>query len=130
MESRLSDLVADTKLRVEFFDDQTYRFTIQSGITTGRFVRRKERCDVWKTEQKLGDGTSGNVWLHRCLTSRGQAEVQAVKTIDKRQMAAQEIDYHRELEAIAKFSLQKVRVILVSLLHRHALTLIVPWLVC
>lgn len=111
MASRLSDLVVATKIRVEFHADQTHRFKIESGTTSGRFVRRKERCDVWKTEQELGQGAFGNVWVHRCLTSKGQPEVQAVKTIDKRQMAANHIDYHRELEANAKFSLEKVRVL-------------------
>lgn len=99
-----SDLVADTKIRVEFDSEFTYRFTIQSG---GR-LRRREKKEAWRAEKALGEGASGSVWLHRCHVDGTGAELQAVKRIDKAKMASQELDWQKELEAIAKFSQRKV----------------------
>ena len=103
MASGPSDLVADTKIRVEFDSDLTYRFTIQSGIS----LRRRERKETWILDRKLGQGNYGSVWLHRSQTNN-QDEVQAVKRIDKAKMLRERVDWHKELEAIAKFSQKKV----------------------
>lgn len=98
-----SDLVADTKIRVEFDSDVTYRFTIQSGVS----LRRRERKETWILDRKLGQGSYGSVWLHRSQ-SDNQDEVQAVKKIDKAKMVGERVNWYRELEAIAKFSQKKV----------------------
>lgn len=100
-----SDLVADTKIRVEFDSDLTYRFSIQSS----GLLRRRERKEAWRAERPLGEGASGSVWLHRCQAQSSDAELQAVKRMDKAKMASQDLDWHKELEAIAKFSQRKVR---------------------
>ncbi|KAJ5180898.1 hypothetical protein N7492_004108 [Penicillium capsulatum] len=99
-----SDLVADTKIRVEFDADITYRFTIQSGASR----RRVETKELWKTEKRIGQGISGSVWLHRRL-AQGDPELQAVKKIDKSKLESHKVDWYKELEAIAKFSQQKYR---------------------
>ncbi|KAJ5580275.1 uncharacterized protein N7459_006260 [Penicillium hispanicum] len=108
MKSDHSDLVADTKIRAEFHADLTHRFTIQSRVCAGQNVRRKETEDVWKREKLLGKGSYGTVWLHRCLSSHDQTPpLQAVKVVTKALMAHDKINYHKELEIIAKFS-QKI----------------------
>ncbi|OQE44134.1 hypothetical protein PENCOP_c002G08812 [Penicillium coprophilum] len=107
MQSTTTDLVTDTKFRVEFYSDLVHRFTIQSSSTPGQYVRRQERLDVWKKEKPVGSGSYGSVWLHRCLTSEDQGELQAVKMVNKTQLSSGGIDFCKELEAIAKFSQKK-----------------------
>ncbi|KAJ5669166.1 hypothetical protein N7462_010236 [Penicillium macrosclerotiorum] len=106
MNSLLSDLVLDSRIQVEFSDNFTYRFTFQSRVSSAPYFRRKLRKDTWQTVKLLGSGSYGNVSLHRCLTSEGKAELQAVKEI-KKAIVSEGIDYYRELEAIAKFSQKK-----------------------
>lgn len=109
----LSDLVLDTRIRVEIHETihQTahHRFTLDPAALSGRYTPRRERKYVWIKGKLLGRGSYGNVYLHRCSTGNGGAtQFQAVKTIDKALMAAHRINYHKEVEAIAKFSQQKV----------------------
>lgn len=109
----LSDLVLDTQIRVEIHQTPHqiahHRFTFDSGTLSGRYARRRERQHVWIQGRLLGRGSYGNVYLHSCSTGdRGETELQAVKTIDKAQMTAHRVNYHKEVEAIAKFSQQKV----------------------
>ncbi|OQD83593.1 hypothetical protein PENANT_c016G09617 [Penicillium antarcticum] len=106
MDSRHSDLVLDAQIQVEFSADLTHRFTIQSKFSSGRHFRRRQRKDTWQVEKLLGSGSSGTVSLHKCLTSEGQAELQAVRMINKA-LLSKGIDYYKELEAIAKFSQKK-----------------------
>ncbi|KAJ5356301.1 hypothetical protein N7517_010910 [Penicillium concentricum] len=107
MQSTTADLVTDTKFRVEFYSDLVHRFTFQSSNTPGQYVRRQERLDVWKKEKAVGSGSYGSVWVHRCLTSENQGELQAVKMVNKSQLSSGGIDFCTELEAIAKFSQKK-----------------------
>lgn len=109
MQPALPDLVADTRFRVEFGDGSIQRFTFRSSTLNGKYVRREEKADEWKGEKELGRGTYGSVWLHRCLTSEGPAELQAVKKVNKRSLSNAGISYVKELETIAKFSQAKVR---------------------
>lgn len=108
MDSSLSDLVLDSRIQVEFSGNFTYRFTFQSRVSSARYFRRRPRKDTWQTVKLLGRGLYGTVSLHRCLTSEGKAELQAVKTIEKA-VISEGVNYYRELEAIAKFSQKKVR---------------------
>lgn len=103
------ELVADMKIRVEFRTDLVYRYTFESSNTPGEYGRRKPREDVWAKEKTIGQGSFGSVWLHRCLND--QTQLQAVKMVSKQDLARgpSGIDYNKELEAIAKFSLPKVR---------------------
>ncbi|KAJ5590317.1 hypothetical protein N7450_004289 [Penicillium hetheringtonii] len=109
MQPALPDLVADTRFRVKFGDGSIQRFTFRSSTLNGKYVRREEKADEWKGEKELGRGTYGSVWLHRCLTSEGPAELQAVKKVNKRSLSNAGISYVKELETIAKFSQAKYR---------------------
>ncbi|KAJ5698100.1 hypothetical protein N7462_000105 [Penicillium macrosclerotiorum] len=107
MASATSDLVLDTKIHVELRSGYTHRFSIRSENAPGKYVRRQHREDIWRQENILGTGSYGSVWLERCLTSPDAAELQAVKTIAKAMIVRDGINYHEELEAIAKFSQKK-----------------------
>jgi hypothetical protein len=67
--------------------------------------------------KKIGSGGFGDIWLERC-TSGGQPDdnLRAVKqmTVDRKYGS---IDYNRELEAIAKFSHKRVRLMNISIEH-------------
>ncbi|MCJ1268036.1 hypothetical protein MMC22_007922 [Lobaria immixta] len=63
-------------------------------------VRKEER---WMREKELGRGSSGVVWLERCIQGDSEGKVRAVKKVEKLKSS----DYYRELEAIALFSLSK-----------------------
>jgi hypothetical protein len=60
-------------------------------------------------EDNLGTGAFGTVWLEKLITENGEEKYRAVKEIRKRVHGSKIIDYNRELEAIAKFSHQRVR---------------------
>lgn len=118
MQSDLPDLVADSQIRVEFKGELVRRFIYGSDIANGKFQRRKETVHFWEAEEELGRGAYGSVWLHRCLTSEDQAEVQAVKKLKKRVLSSAGISFVKELETIAKFSQRKVGDIHLWLLPR------------
>lgn len=112
MASGLSDLVLDTQIRVEFHQTAHHRFVFEPATSTTRptkYVRRRETQHVWVRERLLGHGSYGDVYLHRCTSADdNEAALQAVKKIDKARMVANKINYHKEIEAIAKFSQEKV----------------------
>ncbi|KAJ5160715.1 uncharacterized protein N7482_007719 [Penicillium canariense] len=91
MDPRPSDLVLDSRIQVEFSTNFTYRFTVQSKVSSTRHVRRRQHKETWQVEY---------------LPSECQAELQAVKMI-KKAVVSDGIDYYKELEAIAKFSQKK-----------------------
>lgn len=103
-----SDLVDDTRIRVEFNSDLVHRFTYQSRDDKGEIVRRREKQEIWKKEKSIGADTSSNVHRHRCLTGETPGELQAVKKIPKDSEHSNGVDFSKELEAIAKFSQKKV----------------------
>jgi serine/threonine protein kinase len=69
-------------------------------------MRKEER---WERRGNLGSGTFGTVWLEKLITDNSEEKYRAVKEIKKDIRQSGAIDYSRELEAIAKFSHQKVR---------------------
>jgi hypothetical protein len=66
-----------------------------------------EEC--WERGRNLGTGSFGTVWLEKLITENGEEKYRAVKEIRKGVQRSKAIDYSRELEAIAKFSHQKVQ---------------------
>jgi hypothetical protein len=63
----------------------------------------------WKRGRNLGAGSSGTVWLEKLIVENGEEKYRAVKEVRKVVQQSEAIDYSRELEAIAKFSHQKVQ---------------------
>ncbi|KAJ5375770.1 hypothetical protein N7517_007776 [Penicillium concentricum] len=113
-----SDLVNDSKLSVQFSEKETRHVVFESDARPGCQVRRQRKEESWKRVKLLGKGGGGSVWLERCLGVDSQPKIRAVKVIPKNTSFSQDIDYTRELEAIAKFSQMKVRaLLLIHLFH-------------
>jgi hypothetical protein len=98
-----SDLVRDSKLETRFEEDCVYHIYQESDRAAGR--RSVVRHEYWKRKRHLGSGGFGIVWLELCTKGTQKGEERAVKEIKR---TKESLDYHRELEAIAKFSHQKV----------------------
>lgn len=100
----IPDLVRDSKLETQFSSDPEYtqhiRYVSGSNLERRR-VRKEER---WKTEKRLGRGSFGDVRLQRCIYGDNQGDIRAVKEVQKLGGNS----YYKELEAIAKFSHDKV----------------------
>ena len=104
----LPDLVRDSRLNatIEYVEGQV--FTVHKRPVRHRTRPREER---WTHEKYLGQGGFGVVSLQRKdITTTSQAEFRAVKSIQIPQSGIQPHVslYVRELEALAKFSQDKV----------------------
>ena len=78
--------------------------------TKGRYYR-KEHWE-WEWEMPLGRGGVAKVKLQRCTDGDALAKqglLQAVKIIEKTPNISKPLECHRELEAIAKFPIKRVR---------------------
>jgi serine/threonine protein kinase len=69
--------------------------------------RAVQREETWKQERQIGGGAFGSIWLEKCTSGKQKDAVRAVKKIVVRNNA-RDLEYVRELEAIAKFSHPKV----------------------
>jgi hypothetical protein len=103
--SQVSDLVRDSKLPTKLDADLTTHTFLESTLVAGRRGRRREREEVWKKKRDLGIGIFGTTWLEECVS---QGKLRAVKEVRKLVPGSRSMDYNRELEAIARFSQQKV----------------------
>jgi len=99
----VSDLVADSKLDTIFKKGFTIHH-VQTPDTTPLLGRNRKK-QKWERSKELGRGSFGTVWLQK-LVGGGDSDAgeRAVKQIEKRST----IDYSHELDAIAKFSQDKV----------------------
>jgi hypothetical protein len=102
---RLSDDVVDSKLSTEFRDSAT----IHSFLDIDNIGGRSTREERWEIKRFLGKGGFGQVRLERCVTSGAKlGALRAVKIIDTQSNLYKALDFNRELEAIAKFSKDRV----------------------
>ena len=103
--ARIPDLIRDSKLETQFHAGYTvHTFQESYPDSEGRVVTRRE---WWHREQDIEAGGFGSVYLEKCIRGGLQGgAVRAVKQIPINPRA--KIDYHRELEAIAKFSHPRV----------------------
>src|SRR5690242_11884834 len=108
--SKHPDLVRDTKLEVAVFADHTVHICY---VPDPEMRRRRARVEErWERHgnKPLGRGAFGTVWLERCAAGPAAGQIRAVKRISKQgQPRMSTINYARELEAIAKFSQERVR---------------------
>jgi hypothetical protein len=100
MAPNISDLISDSKLEVESFDNYSFQTRLISNPATGQ--RRTRKQERWQRIKELGKGSFGIVWLEKCTAGPSWGELRAVKALSK------SVNYYRELEAIAKFSHEKV----------------------
>ncbi|KAK7965794.1 kinase-like domain-containing protein [Apiospora aurea] len=100
---QLSDLVKDSRLETQTLQTCTQHVFYETGRTAHeRHVRRTEQ---WVRQRFLGQGAYGIVHLEKSMAGDGEKErLRAVKEIKKHIGSGEELDYARELEAIAKFS--------------------------
>ena len=118
--SRISDLVQDAELQTVFHGGLTVHVSVES--ESGPMTRVIERKEHWKQQEFIGSGSYGEVWLEQCAEPQREAELRAVKRIAKSSRGSRPIDYHRELEAISKFSHPRVLYFpfnIVRRIHRH-----------
>lgn len=104
--SQVSDLVKDARLPTKLDPEYTTHTFLESTSTSSRRGRRRERQEVWKRRRHLGIGIFGTVWLEECVSDGNRPR--AVNELRKIASGPKPIDYNRELEAIVKFSQQKV----------------------
>ncbi|KAH8682605.1 hypothetical protein BX600DRAFT_492614 [Xylariales sp. PMI_506] len=112
MQSQVSDLIRDSKL-VTLFNGDVVRHISHVSDMAGR--RRKVKKEVrWKKQRELGSGAYGRVWLQECMEKGEDQQLRAVKELARRGDKSNQVDLERELEAIAKFSNDKVRISLLN----------------
>jgi len=108
----LSDLVRDTRLDVQVYTDYVIQVNLVSDPAAGR--RRQRIEQRWEAAGIIGRGSFGEVRLERCTSSglpHHVGQLRAVKIVRKAANDSLGNDpptYHRELEAIAKFSQKRV----------------------
>jgi len=102
----IPDLVRDTELEVQIFPDHVIQTVYVSNQTAGE--RRTREQEVWQRNKKLGEGGFGVVWREKCRAGPSSGRLRAVKKINKGTVNVIP-NYYRELEAMAKFSQEKVR---------------------
>ena len=102
--SFLSDL-DHLKIEAAILPDHVLHTEFRSDSARG--LRRARIVKKWYRQCKLGFGSFGIVWLER--EGSDAAQLRAVKVIQKDFLQKVDIDYTRELKALAEFSKPKVR---------------------
>jgi hypothetical protein len=102
----LSDLVRDWKLESNKVDNYTVHTRHISNPAKGIWRQRVE--ERWQREEELGRGAYGVVWLEKCITGPSDGQLRAVKELRKARRSLSPAYYSRELEAIFKFSHERV----------------------
>lgn len=93
-----SDLINYFRLETRFFPWYTEHSRYTSDQARG--LRRVKEVKQWSRERELGQGGFGDVWLEK----EHGGQLRAVKEIRKRDEDSNNIDYSRELLAMAYFS--------------------------
>lgn len=106
MDDVLPDLVLDSKLECTVLGDHTIHTKYISNPATG--LRRARVESKWQRTKELGRGSLGVVWLEKCTSGPNLGQVYAVKELRKGTRTVPPASYARELEAIAKFSQERV----------------------
>lgn len=98
-----SDLVQDSQLQVKILEDRTIHY-VRDKSSTERLAIIEQ---TWHRVRKVGHGGFGVVWLESC-TSGNAKKIRAVKELKTVKENGSHVNYIRELEAVAKFSHEKV----------------------
>jgi len=90
-------------------DFEKYRLTVQvrDESTLQLIPDATTGIDTWRTwrrKRHLGQGAFGEVWQEGTEDQYGDWHYRAVKVCSERKMQAAQIDYKRELSALAAFS--------------------------
>jgi hypothetical protein len=110
---KFAELVRDSRLEVAVFADHSlHTCYVPDPQMRRRRARVQERWEQKDAGKLLGSGGFGDVWLEECSAGPSRGQLRAVKGIAKRERSGKKdaaVDYARELEAIAKFSQERVR---------------------
>jgi hypothetical protein len=113
------DLLDHYKLEAEVFPEYTLHVTYK--IDRGRGER--ERIEKqWKRMESIGEGAFGQVWRELHHRQDGHQEIRAVKILSKQRIRAYNVDFKKELVALAKFSKPEVPQIPANFATRLILT--------
>jgi hypothetical protein len=99
------DLLDHFKLDAEVSPEHTLHVTYKINRARGE---REKIEKQWKRTECVGEGAFGQVWRELHCRQDGHQEVRAVKVIEKRRMRQYNVDYKKELLALAKFSKPEV----------------------
>jgi hypothetical protein len=99
------DLLDHFKLEAEVFPEHTLHVSYRPDRARG--VREKV-VTKWQREECVGEGSFGQVWRELHQKEDGTKQARAVKIIEKRRMTASNVDFKKELLALAKFSKDEV----------------------
>ena len=103
-----SDLVLDSKLETRFESGYiVHSYQQVSNDSERRVVVQRE--EYWRPIEHIGSGAYGSVWLEKCVQGHQDVELRATKKVSRRPLrSGREIDYSRELTALARFSHDEV----------------------
>jgi hypothetical protein len=107
---QIPDLVRDSRLDVVRYDGQTGTTTqkckVNQSIQRNAFI-----LETWKKDRRIGvgQGSFARVWLEVNRDDVARLRARVVKEIDVSDRRLTATDFIRELEAIAKFSHEKVK---------------------
>ena len=99
------DLLDHYKLEAEVFPEHTLHVVYKINRARGERERIEKR---WKRMEIVGEGTFGQVRRELHYREDGHQEVRAVKAIERHRIRAYNVDFKKELLALAKFSKPEV----------------------
>ncbi len=102
----LPELVRDWKLECHVGDSCTIQIRHISNAAEGLWRQRVE--ERWQRSRELGRGSYGTVRLEQCFSGPSDGQFRAVKELRKAQHSSTSKYYSKELQAIIKFSQERV----------------------
>jgi hypothetical protein len=99
------DLLDHFKLDAEVSPEHTLHVTYKINRARGE---REKIQKQWKRTERVGEGAFGQVWRELHRRQDGHQEVRAVKVIEKQRMRQYNVDFKKELLALATFSKPEV----------------------
>jgi len=99
--TQLPELVLDSRLDTEYENNYTIHIHYESSVAA-------PREEYWKFQELIGAGGFGAVWKEECVQGSADVKVRAVKKIRAGIHALSDKAYIREVQAMIKFSRQKV----------------------
>ncbi|MCJ1377232.1 hypothetical protein MMC17_000324 [Xylographa soralifera] len=100
-----SDLLDHFKLDAEILPEYTLHVTTQSDPTLG--VRKQKIETKWYRKKLLGRGSFGQVYLESDSQVDENAQIRAVKILEKDDLQQAGVDWRKEVAALAKLSRPK-----------------------
>ena len=103
------ELVRDWKLECDCSDINNSTLQIRHVTNAAEGLWRQRVEERWRRKHELGRGSFGVVWLEECVSGPSEGQLRAVKQLRKAPHSTTSKYYAKELEAIVKFSHERVR---------------------